>query len=263
MALTEKEVIYNLALGYIGEYKVEDSVASRALSQYTICDRYYELARDEALASHPWNEATEDIILCQSTELPIMGYERKYLKPSNCLRVLSVDNKTGADVKYNSRGVIPWEVKKDYIHSNAGVTPPTWATGTDYYKGQFVSDSSITYECLVTHESGTLATDVTSGYMVSKGGDYRIVYVSYIFRLTDTTKYSPKLKKAIAQKLAIEVVVPLTKNNKAKADLINEFEGLTMPSARSVDAQQGTPKPLHSSDWLRSRQTGGGGWFVR
>lgn len=268
MALTGEETIYNLALGYIGEYKVTEGATTT--KQYLLCSRFYAQSRDEVLVSHLWNEAMLRAIVMQDATNPIFGYDRRYTKPSGALRIVSVDDSIGSDVSRKSAGIDIWEVEGDYILSDAGASPPTWSSGTSYIDGQFFSYGSTTYEVLVTHTSDTtggdaaaqIAVDVAAGNIVSKGGDYRIIYATYVQQLTDTTKFSPKLKQAIAMKLAIKIITGLTNDTKGKIDLINEFEKLTMPKARSVDAMQGKPKPIFSSEWIRSRQTGTGGWYV-
>jgi hypothetical protein len=118
-----------------------------------------------------------------------------------------------------------------------------------------------TWLVVSTYTSGTLITDdITAGNLTSTGVDSNIAFVNYVFQLTDTTKFSPKLKNAIATKLAIKIVIGLKADPKMKIDLINEFERVVMPSARSVDGAQGKPKPTSNSSWIRSRQSGTQTW---
>lgn len=311
MALTGEEEIYNLALGYIGEYKVEDTAASRLLKQYTLCSRYYDQARDLALKSHPWNEAKKRVIIAQDDDNPIFGYDRQYTKPTDSLRVLSVNDSLGADQRNKADGIRAWEVENQKILSNAGEIPQTWATNTKYVDGEFVSSTAVTwvtgtsyvadqfvknstlvyqvlvdhtsdtisndvtagnlatgitgstgtYEVLVSHISDTILTDIASANISATASEARIIFVEYIYQLTDTTKFSEDLKNAIAQQLAIKVITPLTNDTKGKIDLINEFERLTMPKARSVDGAERTPKPIFSSEWIRSRTQGTRGYW--
>lgn len=306
MALSGQELIFNLALGYIGEYNVEEGATTTP--QYLLCNRFYDQARDEVLVSHLWNEAMVRVIITQDAADPVFGYDRRYPKPSAALRIVSVDDSLGSDQRNKAQGVKEWEVEGEYILSNAGETPQTWATTTDYIDGEYVSvtpdtwvaatsyidgqyiksgtliyevlvdhtsstiaaditsgnlaagitGSTVSYEVLVTHTSDTVVADITAGNISASGDkiDHRIVYVTYVTQLTDTTKYSPKLKQAIAMKLAIKIITGLTNDTRGKVDLINEFERLTMPKARSVDAMQGKPKPIFSSEWIRSRTAG-------
>ncbi len=306
MALTDKEVIYNLALGHIGETEVEDTAASRLLKQNLLCVRYYDQARDLALKSHPWNEAKKRVIIAQDADKPVFGYDRQYTMPTDSIRILSVNDSIGADRRNKADGVNAWEVENQKILSNAGQIPQIWATTTKYVDGEFVSDtavnwatgtayvadqfvknSSLVYQVLVNHTSDTIANDITSGNLAAgitgstgtyevlvshisdtilndiasgnisaNASEARIVFVEYIQQLTDTTKFSEDLKNVIAQQLAIKIVTGITNNPKNKIDLINEFERLTMPKARSVDGAEGTPKPIFNSEWIRSRSSG-------
>lgn len=269
MALSDAEIIYNLSLGLIGEYKITEG--DTTTKQAVLCIRYYDDSRDETLEAHPWNFAKKDVILYEDTDRPIFGYDRKYSKPSGCLRVLSVDDSLGSDVSRKQAGIPAWEVKGDYIHSDAGATPPSWSSGKAYYDGQFFTSSSLTYEVLVSHTSDTtganeaaqIAVDVAAGNIESKGGDYEIVYVEYIWQETDIDNWSKKAKYALAVNLASKIITGLTNDTKGKVDLINEFNSLVMPQARSVDAAEGKPRPLSSSQWIRARRTGGSGdYFV-
>lgn len=311
MALTGTEDLFNLAIGYVGEYEVTEGATST--KQYLLCSRYYAQARDEVLVSHLWNEAMVRIEVIQDATDPLFGYERRYSKPSAALRIVSVDDDIGSDRRLNQQGVWAWEVEGEYILSNVARTPPTWATSIDYIDGQFVSvtpatwatstsyidgqyvksgtlvyevlvdhtsstiaaditsgnlaagitGSMVTYEVLVTHTSDTVVADITSGYISASGDkiDHRVVFVTYVTQLTDTTKFGSKLKQTIAMKLAIKIITGLTNDTKGKVDLINEFERLTMPKARSIDGAQGTPKPIFSSEWIRSRTAGTRGYW--
>ena len=269
MALSDAEVMYNLALGYIGEYKITEGDTTS--KQAVLCIRFYADARDEALAAHPWNEAKKRIIIHQDGTDPLFGYDHRYAKPSDCLRVLSVDDSLGSDVSRKQPGVPAWEVESGYILSDAGASPPSWESAEDYIVGQFLGSSSVTYEVLVAHTSDAtgasealqIAVDVAAGNIESADGDYDIVYVEYIWQNTDVDTYKPRLKQAVALNLASKIVIGIANDTKRKIALIEEYEGLVMPQARSVDAAEGKPRPIFHSEWLRSRGYGSGGWEVR
>lgn len=308
MALTGEETIYNLGLGHTGEYQVLEGQTDS--KQYELCSRYYDQARDLALRSHPWNEAKKRVIIAQDADEPIFGYDRQYTQPTDCLRVLSVNDSLGADRRNRAAGVRDWEPENGKILANAGETPQTWVTNTKYVAGEYVSttartwvtstsyivgeyvtDGTTAYEVLVAHTSDTIANDVTSGNLqtgvtgttgsysvpttytsgatvlidvtasslTAVGSVARIIFVEYIFQLTDTTKFSSNLKEAIGEQLAIKVITGLTNDTRGKVDLINKFENLTLPKARSVDGAEGKPKPIFNSEWLRSRTSGSRG----
>lgn len=185
--------IYNLALGLLGDFEV-DAGTSNNDKRIKFCNRYYDLARDEVLSMHWWNEAIKRVDIAPESESP-EGWSHKLAKPADAIRIVSVND-----------NCYQWQVEGQYI---------------------LVAGSTI-------WDSDTMT-------------------VEYVHQLTDISKYSPKLKKAVAYKLAIYIAGGITNNTKVKNDLINEFETLVMPQARGIDAMQGTPRQLPKSTWLRSR----------
>lgn len=269
MALSDAEVVYNKSLGLVGAYQIMEGDATS--KQAVICIRYYTDALKETIASHPWNFAKKRVILYEDTDRPIFGYDRKYDLPADSLRILTVDDSLGSDVSRKQAGIHAWEVEGDYIFADAGATPPSWSSDKDYYDGQFFSYDSVTYEVLVTHTSDTtgadsdaqIAVDVAAANIVSRGGDYRIVYVEYLWAQVDIDKWTPKARQALYVNLASKIVIDLYPgNDKRRESLINEFNELVMPQARSADAAEGKPRLIFTSSWLRARQSGGGGYYV-
>ena len=311
IALSDAEVVYNLSLGLIGEYVITEGDTTS--KQAVLCIRFYTDSQNEVLEDHPWNFAKKDVILYEYTDRPIFGYDRKYATPSDYVRILTVDNSIGADVSRKQQGVPAWEVKGDYIHSDAGATPPSWVTDRKYYDGQFyavtpdawvtgtayiddqyvkvgttiyevlidhtsstvaaditagklaagIVGTIVTYEVLVTHTSDTVVADITSANVAARGIDLDIVYVEYTWKQTDMDEWSAKAKLALSVNLASKIVTGLTNDTKGKIDLINEYNSLVMPQARSVDGAEGKPRPIFTSSWLRARRGGGtGDYFV-
>jgi hypothetical protein len=245
MAFTELEIIFNEALGIAGEYQVEEGDTTS--KQYVMCNTYYEQARDEVLAAHTWSEAMVQVIIPVDTTAPLFKFTYRYAIPSSSLRVTSIDP------WYPE---IDWDTKGTFIETDWINTPNQWETAKAYIVGEFVTDSSVTYEVLVAYTSDTVTNDVAAGNLESKGGDLGIIYATYITQLTDITKYSPRLKDAIAMKLAIKVTPALHNDPAAKRALIEEFENVNLRQARSVDSQQRKPKITSTSSWIRSRTSG-------
>lgn len=311
MALSAAEVMYNEALGLIGEYRVTEGDTTS--KQAILCIRYYTGAQNEVLEDHPWNFAKKDVILYEHTDRPIFGYDRKYSTPTDYARILTVDNSLGSDVSRKQPGIRAWEVKGDYIHADAGATPPSWSSGKKYYDGQFysvtpdtwatgtayvddqyvkvgttiyevlldhtsstvaaditagklaagITGTSVTYEVSTTHTSTTVAADIVLTYVAARGIDKDIVFVEYVWKQTDMDEWSAKAKSALSILLASKVVIGLYADaEKRKESLLNEYNGLVMPQARSRDAAEGKPRPIFSSEWIRARQMGSGGVYV-
>jgi len=243
MALTDEQVLQNEALGLIGEYEIEDGDTSS--KQYLLCERFYEFARDRTLVSHLWNEAEAMKTIPQEKYSPIFGYSFKYPIPDDCLRAKSIN----AD-SYD------WDVKAGYIVTDYSRSPSSWSSGSVYVAGQYVSLSNITYLCNVSHTAGSATSpDIDDVTWTTTGGDYAVIDLSYIKQLTDVTEFSELLRQSIVYRLATLIVVPLTGNMDNKRLLLEEFEKIVMPQARSIDARQGKPRKVISNNisWLKSR----------
>lgn len=240
MATPAIEAIYNKALRYIGDYGVTSGRTTE--KQYVLCDLFYEDARDEILTRHLWNEATEYDIILQSTTAPIFGYDYKFQLPSDCLRVFSI----GPSWK-------EFVVVGDYIYTNSPLTPPTWQSGEDYVAGQYVNYGSLTYSVDNTVSDSTTAPDSDATNFTSQGDEYKIINLTYIKQLTDPDEWSNTLLQAVVLNLATKLAAAMTNNYDIRSGIQRELEGLYLPLARSVDAQQGTPRKIFQSHWLRAR----------
>lgn len=103
--------IANLAL-----YRCKTSAISsltEASQAARIVNAVWEYVRDEVLAAYPWNFAKARATLAQDTTAPTYGYDYRYAKPSNCLRILEVVQ-SDAPVDYVEEG--------DYLLTDADNT---------------------------------------------------------------------------------------------------------------------------------------------
>lgn len=245
MTLTASEItISNLALGLIGEYQI--SASQPNTKQYELCERFYDDALREAIVEHNWNECKKRSILIEYSVPPTFGYLYKFALPTDCLKVVRIgDGQNDWDM---------WEVEGSYILTNYAQSPLAYTVGEDYIRGQYITYSNVTYSVDTSFTAADWTTD-SAAYLTSQTYDYSILYIEYLFENTDTTMWSPKFKDVVAQKLAMKLCVPITNNPKSKSDLLNEFEGITIRKARSVDAQQGRIRPIYKSQWWNSRNS--------
>lgn len=79
------------------------------------------------------------------------------------------------------------------------------------------------------------------------------VPIVYVKRITDTNEFDALLVDALVLKLAIKIVMPLTQNEKMAEWLIKELEGISLPEARSVDAQESSVREIVADTWENSR----------
>lgn len=250
MALSAKELIFNLALGQMGDYQVIEGQTNT--NEYLVCNQFYDNARKRALRSHPWNESTTRVIIPQESFGPIFEFNNKYALPSDHLRILSISP--------NGFDQLLWEVEGNYIVTDEAFTPQTWNDdGIKYSAGEYVTLDNITYLCAVSNTSATANSPATDAVTwTSLAADLSIIYARYIWDNTDPSTYSEGLRNALAIQLAILISPRLQNDIKTKTSLIQEFEQVTMPKARSVDAQEGKPRRYYQSSWIRSRGSFGG-----
>jgi len=88
--MTSQVEIYNMALGNIGISETVASLEERSKAQQT-CSRYWEIARDTALAQFPWRFATKFATLAL-IGTPPRGWAYQYQYPNDCLKALGLND---------------------------------------------------------------------------------------------------------------------------------------------------------------------------
>ena len=89
-------IICNLALAHLGEAPLtaygEDTQSGRA------CSLHYVQALDATLRAHRWNFATYRVAVTADATAPVFGWSYRFALPSDCLRVLEVNDSEVGDV---------------------------------------------------------------------------------------------------------------------------------------------------------------------
>ena len=87
----------NLALQGLGSNSItsltQNSTAAKA------CNRVYEHARDTELRSHQWGFARAQVQIAADSTNPTFGAAKRYLKPSDCLRILPTEGQDGSSMQ--------------------------------------------------------------------------------------------------------------------------------------------------------------------
>jgi len=90
----DKIDICNAALARLGEARIQaltdGNTAGRA------CTLLYPLALEEMLRGHRWNFATKRAVLTRLVEDPLFGPAYAYTLPTDCVRVLEVNDVSGS-----------------------------------------------------------------------------------------------------------------------------------------------------------------------
>lgn len=84
--MTSQVEIYNMALGNIGISETVASLEERSKAQQ-VCSRYWDIARDTALAQFPWQFATKIATLALIGTAP-RGWLYQYQYPTDCLKAM-------------------------------------------------------------------------------------------------------------------------------------------------------------------------------
>lgn len=77
--------------------------------------------------------------------------------------------------------------------------------------------------------------------------------VVYIKRITDTNEFDPLLVDAIVNRLQIKFAPSLTHKRDIVKDLIEEYEIITAPLARVIDAQESCHQEMVTEDFIAAR----------
>lgn len=77
--------------------------------------------------------------------------------------------------------------------------------------------------------------------------------VVYIKRIVDTNEFDPLLIDVIVNRLQIKFAPSLANKRDIVRDLIDEYELITAPLARTIDAQESCHQEMITEDWITAR----------
>ena len=82
-----------------------------------------------------------------------------------------------------------------------------------------------------------------------------ILYIKYIWRITDPTKFSSSFVQALAARLASDLCIPLTENRSLQADMWTLYQN-KLADAAATDGMQGRQQPIRSDALVLPRLVG-------
>lgn len=237
--------ICNLALNLLGAKEI--STDRQTEVNYLLCEDLYPEARNEILASHPWNFARKRAGAIQTTD-PLFGPDNAFTRPSDCLRILTIVQDHAAD----------WRVEGNLILTDEGEAPTDYDDGgVDYLAGQYLSYSDVTYLVDTAFTSSDWTTDLAS-YMTSQNGDYQYLEIEYIYLASDATNYPPFLRQCVIYNLAIKLSSPIKQDEKVALNLQQMLYGGPkligyLDTARSTDAHESGVVTIKTGAWIGAR----------
>jgi len=238
----------NQSLGLLGAAEIE---LSGTTQNHVYCTLFFDNCRDEILESHPWNFTRKRAFAVQTTN-PLFGHDNAFTVPSDCLRVLKIEDDPEAK----------WRREGDLILTDEGNGAPDWVTGTDYLAGQYIdSDTSgdtLTYLVDTAFTSSTEATDISS-YCTSQSDDYEILEVEYIYQVTDVSTYPKFLRWCVVLNLASKLASPIKQSTEAAIGFQTMLYGSPkvigyISLARSYDAQEAGGTVIKTQTFIDARK---------
>jgi len=106
--MADKVEICNLTLQRLAVEPIA-SITSDS-PQAKACNRVYDIVRKAELRKHPWNFAIKRTTLAASTTAPDSDWDRQFLLPTDCIRVLKREQER-----------VDWVVEGKYILANEDV----------------------------------------------------------------------------------------------------------------------------------------------
>jgi len=256
MSMTENAANIALANQSLGLLGSEAIVLNGTSVNHEHCTLFFDDSRDEMLVNHPWNWANKVAYAIQTTD-PITGdYDNAFTIPTDCLRVLTIENDPLA--KYKRR--------VSTIVTDEGNVPSDWVTATDYLVGQYVTNDDVSYICIVAHtsgdtddEPGTGATEAT--YWTSQTTNLKILEVEYIYQVTDVLTYPSYMRMCLVMNLAIRLSSPILQA--AASNMLLNFQTSLFGGpktwgylniAKAIDAQEAGGETIKTNKFLSSRR---------
>jgi len=77
--------------------------------------------------------------------------------------------------------------------------------------------------------------------------------IIYTYLNEDPALYTPSFVEAFSDKLAAEICFPLLNSVSKVKELLEVYEKISLPKAKSDNAQTGTPREVNDNYWLNAR----------
>lgn len=132
--MTTATDIANLALDVLKEARISSIEDARPIAQWL--KRNFYVTRDALLEEAEWNFALKRVSLPSMVDVPAFGWDKQYLLPGDCIRVLPLTcdgTLEGAPISYEVEGgriltdaIAPLKVRYVYRNENFSAYPATF-----------------------------------------------------------------------------------------------------------------------------------------
>lgn len=218
--------ICNLALAHLGDSATVASISPPSGSaQSSHCARFYPIARDLMIDSHPWNFCTTRVALAALT-LPaaITSWLYAYAVPTDVIDYLEVMDPAATD----DYGIgIPQMNTYGIQVPNLGV----------YVPQPFVIETDVDgTEMLLTNQQNAV--------------------LRYTHVVSDASKFPPLFVMALSRLLASYLAGPLLKGEAGATEATRQYKmwkEVDMPAAEGSDANNSRTRPPMGAPWITNR----------
>jgi hypothetical protein len=185
--------IINLALLAIGVKRISAVYPTETTPQAIDANDCWEYVRDEVLAKKDWAFAKTRAVLAQNATSPTAMYDYAYTLPSDFLRLCLK-------------------------------TPQDPVILSDEYEEQYFLGDTLVYKKAEYRYSIETISDGTICLLTDYDNSTYDLYITYIKKVTDTTKYSPLFIKALSYRLAAALSLARTETRTKFADMMAMYE---------------------------------------
>lgn len=268
-----KTEICNLALSLVSANTATD-IDTDSTPQAEAVRRWFAPARDEALASHPWNFAMKRARLTLTwTALSGVALADN---GSGLIRVTATSHglSTGNRIHLRNATGCPaangtWYITRidaDNFDLVDSVYSGTHTSGT----GEWILAPLTGWEYQHTIPSDNLRVVRVNGeegneedsqpYAIEQGHlltDADVAEIRYVYQHTTVTTWTQDFINAFAYLLASYIASEIIKSTDKSEQMRRQFEGLIAPQKRRNDSRAGKPRvlqPVYDSDLVRARR---------
>jgi hypothetical protein len=270
--MTETEIA-NLALSLIAA-KEMTAMDSDATQQARVCRKWFDAARDEALASHPWNFATKRARLTLTwaalSGVALADNGAGLLRVTATAHGLTTGNRIHVqDVEGCPAANGTWYITRidaDTFDLDDSVFSGSHTSGT----GEWILAPLFGWNYQHTKPADCLRVNKVNGLEGNEEDSERYavegskilcdadeILLSYVFQETATANWPQEFINAFALVLASYIAQELTGPAGKAAELRAQFERMIGPAAQQKDARQGKGRalpPSYDSALVRARR---------
>ncbi len=217
--------IANVALARLGAKRI--SAIDEDTENARLINSVYGTIRDEVLRAHPWNFAikrsipallySEPSSWVTGTAYVVGGYVINSTQRYRCL------------VAHTSAALFATDLASSYW-----VVDNTDRIFYEYNYSHTIPSNSLRVLEVTDLNKPIEDFENEDGVLLS---DYEVIYIKYIYRITDETKYDAMFIAAFAVRLAQEIAYAVTGKRTAVEGLIKEYEE-KLDRAKSINAQE-------------------------